>query len=198
MFYSISIMLTKGGAARCHYRRLASPRDARSISTAIDGYCVGGGWQLAAACHIRVASSRALFGVTPARLGILYPLSGLRRLVHLTGPGPARYLLLAGNLVDADTATRWGMISQVIDTEDFWDAVDGLSATITSRSLLSQRASNDLIDHIISTDTHTRDRDTYWNAVAASSRESRIGIEAFFARASPHFTWIDETETPQT
>jgi enoyl-CoA hydratase/carnithine racemase len=46
---------------------------------AIDGYCIGGAWQIAAACDIRIATHRATFGITPSRLGIVYPLSGIQR-----------------------------------------------------------------------------------------------------------------------
>lgn len=164
---------------------------------AIDGYCVGGGWELAAACDIRVASTRALFGVTPARLGILYPLSGLRRLVQITGPGPARHLLLTGELVDADTAARWGMITRVIDTDNFWTEIAALTAAITSRSLLSQAASSELIDLISADDPTLQDRAAHWDSIAAHSDESRIGIDAFFVRTPPHFTWTIETGNPR-
>ncbi|MGX1566454.1 enoyl-CoA hydratase/isomerase family protein, partial [Streptomyces sp. NPDC055509] len=60
---------------------------------AVRGHCVGGGAQLAAACDLRFAEEGALFGVTPAKLGIVYPASSTRRLVSLVGPATAKYLL---------------------------------------------------------------------------------------------------------
>ena len=75
---------------------------------AIRGHCVGGGSQLAAACDLRFAMEGALFGVTPAKLGIVYPASSTRRLVSLVGPAAAKYLLFSGELIDAERALRPG------------------------------------------------------------------------------------------
>lgn len=156
---------------------------------AIDGYCIGGGWALAAACDIRIASARARIGVTPARLGILYPLSATQRLVHIAGPAVARRLLLTGELIDADTAALWGMVSDVAATGALWGAVDELVQTIVSRSLLTQHASKELIDLIVSGDDLTFERAAHWDRQVATSGEGRRGTAAFLAKEKPVFAW---------
>jgi enoyl-CoA hydratase/carnithine racemase len=160
---------------------------------AIDGFCVGGGWELAGACDIRIASDRSTFGVTPARLGILYPLSGVTRLVQLAGPAAAKHLILSGELVDAATAARWGMVSRLLPAEGFWEAIAVFVDTLVSRSRLTQQASKELIDLIASGastgDARLDERAAFWDSEVAASDEAGIGAAAFLARETPAFTW---------
>jgi len=156
---------------------------------AIDGYCVGGGWEIAGACDIRLASERSTFGVTPARLGILYPLTGVTRLVQLAGPAVAKHLILSGELVDAETAARWGMVSRILPTAGFWPGIAAFVDTLVSRSRLTQQASKELIDLIAAGDPALADRAAFWDAQVAASDEARIGAAAFLAREAPAFTW---------
>jgi len=156
---------------------------------AIDGYCVGGGWELAGACDIRLASERSTFGVTPARLGILYPVTGVTRLVQLAGPAVAKHLILSGELVDAETAARWGMVSRLLPVAGFWDAIADFVDALVSRSRLTQQASKELIDLIAAGDPALADRAAFWSAEVASSEDARIGAAAFLAREAPAFTW---------
>ena len=156
---------------------------------AIDGYCVGGGWELAGACDIRIATDRSTFGITPARLGILYPLSGVQRLVQLVGPAVAKHLILSGELVDAETAARWGMVSRLLPADGFWEAIDAFVQTVVSRSRLTQQASKELIDLIASDDPGLTERAAFWDAELAASDEPAIGAAAFLAREAPAFGW---------
>jgi enoyl-CoA hydratase/carnithine racemase len=156
---------------------------------AIDGYCVGGGWELAGACDIRLASERSTFGVTPARLGILYPLTGVTRLVQLAGPAVAKHLILSGELVDAETAARWNMVSRLLPAEGFWIAIAAFVDTLVSRSRLTQQASKELIDLIAAGDPALAERSAFWNTEVAASGDAEIGAAAFLARVTPQFTW---------
>jgi len=156
---------------------------------AIDGFCVGGGWELAGACDIRLASERSTFGVTPARLGILYPLTGMTRLVQVAGPAVAKHLILSGELVDAATAARWNLVSRVLPVEGFWHEVEAFVDALISRSRLTQQASKELIDLIAADDPALADRAAFWNAEVAGSDDARIGASAFLARTPPQFSW---------
>lgn len=161
----------------------------KTTIAAIDGYCVGGGWELAGACDIRLASKRSTFGVTPARLGILYPLTGVTRLVQLAGPAVAKHLILSGELVDAETAARWGMVSRLLPVSGFWPAIAAFVDTLVSRSRLTQQASKELIDLIAAGDPQLAERAAFWHAQVAASDDARIGAAAFLAREAPAFTW---------
>lgn len=86
----------------------------RPTLAAVRGYCVGGGSQLAAACDLRFAEEGASFGVTPAKLGIVYPSSSTRRLVALVGPAAAKFLLFSGELIGTERALRTGLVDEVL------------------------------------------------------------------------------------
>ncbi|MFF3518491.1 enoyl-CoA hydratase/isomerase family protein, partial [Streptomyces sp. NPDC002573] len=105
---------------------------------AVRGYCVGGGCQLAAACDLRYAARDARFGVTPARLGIVYPASSTRRLVGLVGPATARYLLYSAELIDAERALRTGLVDELLDDGPEFDArVADFARALAERSQLT-------------------------------------------------------------
>ncbi|MEC4021161.1 enoyl-CoA hydratase/isomerase family protein, partial [Streptomyces sp. H27-D2] len=84
---------------------------------AVRGYCVGGGCQLATACDLRFAAEGAAFGVTPAKLGIVYPATSTRRLVELVGPSAAKYLLFSAELIDAERALHTGRVDETLPAD---------------------------------------------------------------------------------
>lgn len=94
----------------------------------VDGDCVGGGCGIAMACDIRVATSEARFGITPANLGLVYPLHDTKLLVDLVGPGQAKRILYSGQLIGAEEALRIGLI------EEIGDSASGLANLIAAKS----------------------------------------------------------------
>ncbi|MFG3120964.1 enoyl-CoA hydratase/isomerase family protein [Streptomyces sp. NPDC048208] len=149
---------------------------------AIRGHCVGGGAQLAAACDLRLAEEGALFGVTPARLGIVYPASSTRRLVSLVGPATAKYLLFSADLIDSARALRTGLVDEVLPVGDLDKRVAALTATLAARSLLTQAAAKEYADG-------RTDRDAHWTAQALASTDTEEGVTAFLERREPRFSW---------
>lgn len=162
---------------------------------AIDGYCLGGAWQIAGACDVRIASDRATFGITPSRIGVVYPLSGIERLVELVGPATAKYLLFTGDFVNARTAQQLGMVVQVLPYQDFWSGVYQFAERLSRRSQFSVHAMKDLIDVIAERRPDLAGRNRFWQEQMTASADAKIGIEAFLAKESPAFTW---TRSPRT
>lgn len=160
---------------------------------AIDGYCVGGGWQIAGACDLRLASEAAIYGVTPAKIGIVYPLSGIKRLVQLVGPATARYLLFTGDFVDATEALRLGLATKVLPQTTFWDGVAAFARHVAARSQLSVRAQKELINLIGQGDGGAAaldERNLYWQREMMVGEDAAIGVAAFLAKRTPQFTWV--------
>jgi enoyl-CoA hydratase len=101
---------------------------------AIDGPALGGGCELAMACDLRVASTRARFGQPELGLGILAGAGANWRLPQLVGVGVARQLLYTGDIVDAATAQSLGLVNQVVEPDELLDAALGLAERIASQS----------------------------------------------------------------
>ncbi|WP_298308704.1 enoyl-CoA hydratase-related protein [uncultured Erythrobacter sp.] len=85
----------------------------------VEGDCIGGGCGIALACDLRVASgAKARFGITPAKLGLVYPLHDVKLLTDLVGPGHAKRMLYTGMLLNAEEAKRIGLIEEITDTPE--------------------------------------------------------------------------------
>lgn len=156
---------------------------------AVDGYCVGGAWQIAGACDIRVASQNAIFGITPAKIGIVYPLSGIRRLVSLVGPATAKFLLFTGDFVNAEEALRFGLVSRIIEGPSFWNDINQFAEHIASRSQFSTQAHKDLVDAMAGFAPDLAERNDFWQREMALGVDSGVGISAFLAKETPQFPW---------
>ncbi|MFF8289731.1 enoyl-CoA hydratase/isomerase family protein [Streptomyces sp. NPDC016309] len=149
---------------------------------AVRGYCVGGGSQLAAACDLRFAEEGARFGITPAKLGIVYPSSSTRRLVSLVGPSAAKYLLYSGELIDSGRALRTGLVDEVLPAGELGRRVAEFTRVLVSRSLLTQSAAKEFA-------AGRTDRDAHWTEQARGSGDTAEGIAAFLERRAPRFTY---------
>ena len=136
------------------YYRATNLAAERAITTlrmptiaAIEGFCVGGGVQIALACDIRIAESGSTFGVTPARLGISYPVVALQRLVAIAGMGLASELLLAGEMITATRAAATGLIQHV--TDDLEGGLTDMVTALLARSPFTQTATKQLLNAMI-------------------------------------------------
>ncbi|MFI5856404.1 enoyl-CoA hydratase/isomerase family protein [Streptomyces parvulus] len=153
---------------------------------AVRGHCVGGGTQLAAACDLRFAEESALFGVTPAKLGVVYPASATRRLVALTGPATTKYLLFSGELIDAARALRTGLADEVLPDGELDKRVAEFTRVLVSRSLLTQAAAKEFANG-------RTDRDAHWAGRAREGGDTAEGVAAFLERRPPRFGWNGPT-----
>ncbi|MET9534347.1 enoyl-CoA hydratase-related protein [Streptomyces sp. NPDC006649] len=149
---------------------------------AVRGYCVGGGCQLAAACDLRFAEEGSLFGVTPAKLGIVYPAASTARLVSLVGPATAKYLLFSAELIGTDHALRTGLLDEVAPVDMLGPRVAEFSRVLVSRSQLTQTAAKEFA-------AGRDDRGAHWRAAARDSDDPVEGVTAFLERREPRFTW---------
>jgi enoyl-CoA hydratase/carnithine racemase len=161
---------------------------------AIDGYCVGGAWQIAGACDIRLASENAILGITPSKIGIVYPLSGIERLVRLVGPANAKYLLFSGDFVNAADSARLGLVARVLPVATFHQDVDSFAEHLSQRSQFSIQAQKDLVNAISAGAPDVGERNAYWQRQMALSPDAAAGVTAFLAKETPTFTWLRPAE----
>lgn len=155
---------------------------------AIEGPCVGGGCQIALACDIRIAAAGARFGVTPAKLGIVYPVTSTRRLVITVGRSAAKDLLFSARLIDADEALRIGMIDRLVAPEGLDAEVEALAQTIVANSRYSLAASKRTVDSIAEGAIDEAELEALWRG-GFSGEDLKEGARAFLEKRKPAFTW---------
>ena len=156
---------------------------------AISGSCVGGGAQLALACDVRVADDTSLFGITPARLGIVYPGFALDRAVRLLGPTVVKQLIYTAELVDARTALHMGLVGEVQPRDRLDTRVDELVDAICHRSALTQHAAKEMVESIVAGGALDPALTARWTQLAETSGERDEGLSAFIERREPAFGW---------
>lgn len=113
----------------------------------IEGDCIGGGCGLALCCDLRIASPAARFGITPARLGLVYSLEDTRRVVEAVGPSQAKRILFTGTLIGGAEAARLGLVTEL--AEDARARADEIAATILTCSGHSQRETKAIVARVL-------------------------------------------------
>jgi enoyl-CoA hydratase len=109
----------------------------KPIVAAVNGFALGGGCELAMACHFRIASDNAKFGQPEVTLGLVPGYGGTQRLVHLIGKGRAMELLLTANMIDAATAHQYGLVNHVVPQESLLEKTTALLQTILQKAPLA-------------------------------------------------------------
>jgi enoyl-CoA hydratase len=112
----------------------ASPKP---IVAAVNGFALGGGCELAMACHFRIASENAKFGQPEVNLGLIPGYGGTQRLVQLIGKGRAIELLITGNMIDANTALGYGLVNAVVPAEELLNKVLSILSVANTKAPLA-------------------------------------------------------------
>lgn len=154
---------------------------------AVHGYCYGGGCGLALACDIRFAARAAQFAITPAKLGLVYPLRSTKRLVDAVGPSRAKIILMAGADYDAAQALSFGLVDEVFDDDALDTGVREFAALLASRSAVTQRAVKETIARILDGASADDESHAALRAAALASPDYAEGVRAFLERRSPRF-----------
>jgi enoyl-CoA hydratase/carnithine racemase len=147
----------------------------------IEGDAIGGGCGLAVACDLRVATPVARFAITPAKLGLIYPLHDVKLLVDLVGPGQAKRLMYTGAIIDAAEALRIGLVEAVADSPAA--LLDGVLAV----SPFSIRETKRFIRRV--SEGQSEDDDVTWATFAGAfeGADFREGVGAFLDKRKAEF-----------
>ena len=147
----------------------------------IEGDCVGGCCGIALACDIRVATPAARFGVTPARLGLVYPLHDVKLLTDLVWPGQAKRILFTGDLIDAGEALCIGLV------EMLGPVPDAVANAILSASAHSIREMKQFVRRVLDGQTSEDEGTLRVFAEAFSGPDFAEGTAAFVEKRRPEF-----------
>jgi enoyl-CoA hydratase/carnithine racemase len=154
----------------------------------IRGHCIGGGVEIATSCDLRFTDPTGVFGVTPAKVGIVYTPASTRTLIDLVGPATTKYLLFSGELIDADTALRTGLVDRLVASDQLEAEVFRFAEVLASRSALTQRSTKEVVAALIDgRDADSLAQDWYRETVARG--ELAEGVAAFAERRPPRFGW---------
>jgi enoyl-CoA hydratase len=168
------------------FRRIE--RFSKPVLAAVGGFALGGGCELALACHLRVASRNARFGLPEVGLGIIPGYGGTVRLTRLVGLGRALELTLTGEMIDADRALAMGLVSAVVERDALLDESKALMRKITKNGPVAVRLALESIYHALDTATaEALDLESSLFGLLASTEDMKEGMAAFMEKRSPTF-----------
>ncbi len=159
----------------------------KPVIAAVNGFALGGGCELAMACHIRLASTAAKFGQPEVNLGIIPGYGGTQRLAQLVGKGKAMELILSGNLIDATQAHQIGLVNHVTEPEQLMAETEKLLLTILSKSPHAVAQSIASINAGYHHSLHGYDEEIRLFAGCAGSEEMKEGVTAFLEKRKANF-----------
>ena len=161
----------------------------KPVIAAINGFCLGGGCELALACDIRIASDKAKLGQPEVNLGILPGAGGTQRLPRLVGLGTAYKLLFTGDMIRADEALRIGLVDEVVPAETFRDRVQELAQAIAKKSPVALQLIKEAVRASVRQPLDEGLRlETTLFGLAFSSQDKVEGVKAFLEKREAKFT----------
>lgn len=174
-------------AIRDAQRALA--RAAKPTIAEISGPCVGGGCGLAIHCDFRFAAEGSRFGITPAKIGLVYPLNDTKELMDLVGVGKAKSMLFTGRLVDATEALAMGLIDRRVAANELATEVEDYANHMASLSQYSLYGIKKTMQRILDGQVDDDPASEGLFLDAHEGEDAQEGVSAFIAKRKPRFTW---------
>ena len=161
----------------------------KPVIAAINGFALGGGCELALACHIRFASESAKLGLPEVGLGIIPGYGGTQRLPRIVGLGVALELITTARMIDAQEALRIGLVNRVLPPADLLPHCEKVAGEILSRGALAIRYAMDAAIRGLETDlTQGLEREAGHFGLLAATKDMHEGLKAFLEKRKPTFT----------
>ena len=160
----------------------------KPVIAAINGFALGGGLELALACHFRIASENARFGAPEVKLGIIPGYGGTVRLPRLVGRGRALQMILTGEMIKAEDALRIGLVNDVVPAKALMDAARGLAEKVAANAPLAVAMALEAVDigYTATTEDALRSESNMFGLLA-STEDMREGMRAFLDKRAPAF-----------
>lgn len=163
----------------------ASPKP---VVAAVNGFALGGGCELAMACHLRVASEHARFGQPEVKLGLIPGFGGTQRLPRLVGKGRAMQLLLTGEIIDAEEAYRIGLVNRVVHAAELLGTAQMILKQILANGPLAVALCIEAVNRGVEMpqgDGLALEANQF--GLSAASEDMREGTAAFLEKRAPAF-----------
>jgi enoyl-CoA hydratase len=160
----------------------------KPVIAMINGFCLGGGCELAMACDLRIASDKARFAQPEINLGIIPGGGGTQRLTHLVGESKAMEMILTGDMIDAQTALQIGLVNRVIPHEELEAETMKLAEKIAEKSPIALRMAKEAVKTAArSTLDEGLRREIDLFALCFSSEDKDEGVRAFLEKRKADF-----------
>lgn len=160
----------------------------KPVIAAVNGFALGGGCEVAMSCDIRIASEKAKFGQPEVSLGIMAGFGGTQRLARLVNPGIAKEMLFTGDIYDAQTALRIGLVSKVVPPEELMEVCIKMAKRIASMGPVAVRLTKEAVNQGLDMDQEKAialEADIFGLTFATSDKDE--GISAFLNKRKPEF-----------
>ena len=160
----------------------------KPVIAAVNGFALGGGCELALACHVRIASTQAKFGLPEVKLGLIPGYGGTQRLPRLIGRGPALQLILTGDTIDGAEAARLGLANAVVEPDALMGAARAMASTILKNAPIAIARALESVD--VGLDATLEDGLRLEARLFGSLEETsdmREGTKAFLDKRPPEF-----------
>ena len=160
----------------------------KPVIAVIDGFCLGGGLELAMSCDLRIASDRSKLGQPEINIGIIPGAGGTQRLTRLIGEGRAMEMILTGRMITAEEAFRYGIINFVYDSDNLMDEAMKIANTIGEKSKYAiERAKKSVkaVSEMKLEDGLKLEREMFIECL--NSEDGEEGITAFIEKRKPNF-----------
>ncbi len=173
-----------------HERTLFNTIDTfpKPVIAMVNGFCLGGGNELAMACDIRIASENARFSQPEINLGIMCGGGGTQRLPRLVGEGRAMEMVLTGDMIDAATAERFGLVNHVYPLDQLEPETMKLAEKIAEKAPIALQLSKEAVKFASRSNLDEglrREVDLF--AICFSTEDKREGVAAFLEKRKPEF-----------
>jgi enoyl-CoA hydratase/carnithine racemase len=157
---------------------------------ALNGHCLGGGLELAITCDLRICATGAKVGMPPAKLGLIYGHTGLRKFIELIGVGRTKELFLTGRNLEAERAEQIGLVNAVVAPEALAEAAVELAAEIAANAPLSMEGNKRAIETLVANPVLSEEQERELVELREScfaSEDFREGIRAFAEKRKPRW-----------
>jgi enoyl-CoA hydratase/carnithine racemase len=161
---------------------------------ALPGHTIGGGLELALSCDLRVAQEGIKLGMPPAKLGLVYSHTGLRRFIDAIGAARTRELFLLGSYIDAPTALSWGLVNRVAGTAELEGTALALAGELAANAPLSQTGNKRVIEALLHAESElpadVEAELIELRRASFASQDLREGMRAFAERRAPSWRGV--------
>lgn len=157
----------------------------KPIVAAVNGFALGGGCELAMACHFRIASDNAKFGQPEVNLGLIPGYGGTQRLTQLIGKGRSLELLMTGNMIDSSIALEYGLVNHVVPQDDLLPKAKMILELIITKAPLAISRCITTANAAYSTNGYQTEIDAFGECF--DTDDMKEGTSAFLEKRKPHF-----------